>query len=59
MVVDGSLTVGSLASYCLYATNLSESMKDTADGVAGMIKAQGLSRKPESAHLSETSWPLL
>lgn len=24
MVVDGHLTLGALASYCLYATNLSE-----------------------------------
>ena len=41
MVVEGQMTVGALASYCLYATNLSEAMKDATDGVAGMIKAQG------------------
>lgn len=27
MVVDGHLTVGALASYCLYATNLSEARR--------------------------------
>ncbi|KAM3572002.1 hypothetical protein VYU27_005990 [Nannochloropsis oceanica] len=41
MVVEGGLTVGGLASYCLYATNLSTAMKEATDGVAGIIRAQG------------------
>lgn len=40
-VLEGVLTVGGLASYCLYATSLSEAMKDATDGVAGVIRAQG------------------
>lgn len=41
MVVDGGLTVGALASFCLYANHLSDAMKGATDGVAGVIKAQG------------------
>ncbi len=41
MVDGGTLTVGSLASFCWYAGILSGSIVEATEGVSGIMKAQG------------------
>ncbi len=41
MVENGSLTIGSLASFCWYASILSGSVVEATEGISGIMKAQG------------------
>jgi len=41
MVMQGQLSVGALASYCLYAHELGTATTDLSEGAAGCLKAQG------------------
>ncbi len=41
LVDSGSLTVGSLASFCWYAGILSGSVMEATEGISGIMKAQG------------------
>jgi ABC-type multidrug transport system fused ATPase/permease subunit len=41
MVLAGAMSVGSLASFCMYANNLSEAVSEVTEGISGIIKAQG------------------
>ncbi|CAM9181512.1 unnamed protein product [Chrysoparadoxa australica] len=56
MVAESAITVGELASFCMYAHTLSEAIGEVTEGVSGVIKAQGagtrlfalLDRRPSS-----------
>jgi len=41
MVMTGNLSVGNLASYCMYAHELGTSTTDISEGISGTLRAQG------------------